>query len=269
MKRNSKIALAVISIILLLFITTDGMITASKGKDPFEDMFLMDMFKGFLGKFEDKLKFLKDPPIFPGLSKQSNSIVVTLAPSNTDWSEIDKKDSICNLPEGKMSAGDVVTDCSGTVILVYKPAVQTLGIWEFGGSGKNAEANDPIEDEKENIDEEPDSEKINPEIKITKPEENAFYFLNQKKLNSGFTKIVGNIDIEAVIENPSNVNISHVKFYINDEYMYKDETKPYIWNWNQRLINKHCSIKVVASDNNLNEITEDEMTVVITNLGLL
>ena len=271
MKRKSKIALSILLVTLLLFIASDGIISASRGENPIENLMAMDMLKGFLGKFEDSLKYLEEPPIFPGFAKNSNSLVVTSASFNVDWSEIDKKNSTCTLPEGKISAGDTISDCRGTVILVYTPAEQTIGIWEFTSSKKNTEQDekDPYRDNENNNETDEDENIIIPKIMITKPQINSFYILNNKKFNTHFTRIIGDIDIETEIKNTTDVNVSFVKFYINDEYTYKDEEAPFMWNWNEKLINKKCTIKVVAYNKYLGELSEDEISVAITNFGIV
>jgi len=254
----------------LIYIASEGIISASHGEDPIENMFFMKKLKGFLGKFEGDLKYLDDPPIFPGFAKNSDSLVVTSASFNAEWSKIDKKDSICILPEGKISAGDTISGCKGTVILVYTPAEQTIGIWEFGSSKKNTE---PKEEDPFNYDEgnetDIDENIVIPKITITKPDINSFYILNNKKFNTHITRIIGDIDIETKIKNTSDINVSFVKFYINDEYVYKAEEPPFMWNWNEKLINKKCTIKVVAYNEHLGELSEDHISVVITNFQIV
>jgi len=99
-----------------------------------------------------------------------------------------------------------------------------------------------------------------PTIKITKPLEKSLYFRNNAIKSVQTTRILGYIDIEVTIDNPTDATITGIKFYIDDELKHTDDTEPYSWSWNEKVIGER-TIKVAAYTS-----TDEEITVSILNL---
>ncbi len=59
--------------------------------------------------------------------------VVSIVPVNSLWSDITEIGAgSCNpLPEGNISAGDMITNCTGIIVLQYVPTYEILGVFEF------------------------------------------------------------------------------------------------------------------------------------------
>ena len=66
---------------------------------------------------------------------------------------------------------------------------------------------------------------------ITKPLEKTFYLRNTNIKSSEITRILGYIDIEATIDNPSDITIKEVRFYIDDELKHTDNSPSWQWKW--------------------------------------
>ena len=64
----------------------------------------------------------------------NNTLTVTfVTPGDTFWDDIDQIGSgTCDpLPTGNVSAGDVITNCSGIIVLRYIPTSGVIGVYEF------------------------------------------------------------------------------------------------------------------------------------------
>lgn len=59
--------------------------------------------------------------------------VISVTPEDTFWDDIDQIGSgTCDpLPTGNVSAGDVITNCSGIIVLRYIPTSGVIGVYEF------------------------------------------------------------------------------------------------------------------------------------------
>jgi len=99
-------------------------------------------------------------------------------------------------------------------------------------------------------------------IEIIKPKEGWLYVFNKPIMQVGKTIVIGKIAIEASVF--SSVAIEKVEFYVNNELKFVDDTLPYQWLWNERVIGKY-EIKVIAYDMEGNE-AEDEITLTIFNM---
>jgi len=196
-----------------------------------------------------------------GWGKDSDSVMVTLAPEGLSWSNVDKRDSQCTLPTGEISAGDYVKDCIGKVILVWTPSNSVLFKGDFYNSNDN---NNPDNDNNSN---DPKKENILPSIKITKPEKETLYIRDIRLLSIKSNFIIGYITIEAEIENIENIEISEVKLYIEDELVETFDTSPYIYKWNEKGFGEK-SIKIVAYNAENEEICSDEISLKVFNLKL-
>ncbi len=272
MSRKVTLVLAFLIVLILLFVTANALFIPGRGDSAKDEQFpllngLSNWVKNLLGGFGGSESLLKEPPVFPGFIQKSNYLLVTYAPSNVQWHEIDKGESQCTLPTGKIDAGDIIKDCSGIVTLVYTPARQTLGTWEFGDQVND---DDTINDNNDNNIQNPDDDtQTLPTIEIIKPVDESFYFLNKRKKETVGIRILGDIDIEARIDNPSNMQIDGVRFYINNEYRSNDTQDPYRWNWDEKYLNQICDIKCVVYNVEQGDLAQDEKTVLITNLCLI
>ena len=94
---------------------------------------------------------------------------------------------------------------------------------------------------------------IEASIVITQPAENKLYINGiESSITLGWkptysfpiTLILGNISIKAQANYASNVD--YMKFFIDDELKYLDQSFPYEWEWNELSFSKH-KIKVLAS----------------------
>ena len=104
-----------------------------------------------------------------------------------------------------------------------------------------------------------------PTIKITKPLEKSLYFRNNAIKSVQTTRILGYIDIEVTIDNPTDTEIIGVKFYIDNELKHTDDAEPYSWSWNEKVIGER-TIKVAAYTSTDEEIASEKITVSILNL---
>ena len=201
------------------------------------------------------------PPAI-GWLKKSDSILITHAPSGLSWSNVDKKNSICTLPTGTINAGDYITNCEGDIILVWRPSNSAIYESSFPITGENTdpENNDPEND--------PDNSADSPTIKITKPVEKSLYIRNIQLAQTQITRIVGHIDIEVEIDNPSDTEIAGVNFYIDGELKHADETGSLSWRWDEKIKGEH-TIKVAAYTTSNEEICSEEIIVSILNLQLI
>ena len=85
------------------------------------------------------LMSMSEIKIFPLINfiQNKNTLIVTIAelisPTTgcLDWSNVDKGDSRCDLPSGFIHAGDIITNCSGTVILRWIPTNTLINFWNF------------------------------------------------------------------------------------------------------------------------------------------
>jgi hypothetical protein len=53
------------------------------------------------------------------------------APNYFNWSDIEVTLGNATLPTGTIDVGDIITNCSGTVVLVYEPYYVALSSWTF------------------------------------------------------------------------------------------------------------------------------------------
>jgi len=247
MSRKATITLALLVILMLAIVTANA---APRILNAFNNL--------GVGNNGNSLSF-DLPPIPPAIGwlKNSDSILVTYAPSDLSWANVDKKESHCTLATGTISAGDYVTNCEGPVVLVWTPSNSVL----FNGNFKTtADPQDPNE-----YPENPEKPVETPTIKITKPLEKSFYFRNNAIKSSQTTRILGYVDIEATIENPTDTKIIGVRFYIDDELKHTDDTEPYSWRWNEKVVGER-TIKVAAYSETDEKIASKEITVSVLNL---
>lgn len=80
----------------------------------------------------------EEPPETPVISfymdDVNNTLTVTsVTPEDTIWEDIDQIGlGTCDpLPTGNVSAGDVITNCSGIIVLRYIPTNGIIGVYEF------------------------------------------------------------------------------------------------------------------------------------------
>jgi len=121
---------------------------------------------------------------------------------------------------------------------------------------------------KENNTEDPVEE---PTVEIIKPLEGMLYVRNELKRNFVMTTTIGDIDIEAVVLDPSGTNVETVKFYIDEDELVSIPYDPLVTNYNFSLSDRMLgmfTIKVAACDVDGDEIIGDEIDVLIFNLGL-
>lgn len=79
-------------------------------------------------------------------------------------------------------------------------------------------------------------------VRIEKPG-NAIYIFDREVIKADRTIIIGRITIEV----NSSENIGEVEFYIDGEFRYLDNEKPYEWLWNELSVGKH-EIKVIGNE---------------------
>ncbi|KYK32741.1 MAG: hypothetical protein AYK22_07030 [Thermoplasmatales archaeon SG8-52-3] len=86
------------------------------------------------------------------------------------------------------------------------------------------------------------------EIDIGKPLQ-ALYINNNRIIPYNKIRIIGNIDIEAIVNYDwfGYTEVEKIEFYIDSELKETVYSEPYIWSWNERKIGKH-TIKVIAYD---------------------
>lgn len=218
--------------------------------------------------FGDYSDILKKPGPYLGYFKEksNNRILITSAPSGHDWSDFDKGDSICTMPEGTVNAGDYITNCEGTITIVHIQSnmVTITGNFDTSSGSQGKEAQETEDDNNQNTEE---SEEF--EIKITKPEEKNSYIkdINIKKGDN--TIVVGEISVETEITNPKNLAVKKVDFSIDGEIKYTDFDGPsYSWSWDEKIFGKH-TITVSAYDKNEELLDQDEITIRIFNFDIL
>lgn len=212
-------------------------------------------------------------PPFPGWSKGKNDLMVIHCSGDFYWSDIDKGDSICTLPSGKISAGDLVTNCQGRVVLTHVPANTVIFTNYFTPNNIQDNPENPGNpDDDPYIPDNPD--KLGPEIpdedptiSITKPAEKTMYLRNLNIKSSDITRVLGYIDIEAEVDNPTDIDIKEVRFYIDGSLRSTDDEAPYSWRWNEKVLGEKTITVVAISDTN-EEIASAEIIVSILNLNL-
>ncbi|KYK34661.1 MAG: hypothetical protein AYK22_05070 [Thermoplasmatales archaeon SG8-52-3] len=88
-------------------------------------------------------------------------------------------------------------------------------------------------------------ENANPGILITKPKMDYLYINGNEITRIGRTLIIGNIQIEAKINEVSE-EIDKVEFYINNELVANFTEPPYVYLWSEYQIAMRQTIKVIA-----------------------
>jgi len=79
----------------------------------------------------------QQPPQTPDIGFQqdlgNDSITVTYVAPGELWSDIAEigAGSCDPFPEGNVTAGDLITNCSGIIVLQYLPTYEILGVFEF------------------------------------------------------------------------------------------------------------------------------------------
>jgi hypothetical protein len=203
---------------------------------------------------------MKDPPPFMGWLQEHDSIIVTHAPDNLQWSSIDPLGSDCRLPSGPILAGDRITACYGMVTLRWIHGNYLIGKWQFAERDQSYE---PPETQQENpTSEEPE---LLPTITITKPTKNALYIRNTYIKKFSKTVLIGPVTIETKISNPDNLQLGGVKFYIDGELKCHDTSAPYTWKWNEKTVGKH-TIKVEVCSETYETLASNQLTISTLNL---
>jgi hypothetical protein len=83
-------------------------------------------------------------------------------------------------------------------------------------------------------------------VRIVKPEDRVRYIFGEKKLHlkfPGMKQVIGDIDVVAEGLEP----LSRVDFYLNNNLIYSDTTKPYTWEWKSFAFGK-CQVTAKAYD---------------------
>ncbi|TDQ28551.1 Ig-like domain-containing protein [Tenacibaculum caenipelagi] len=93
-----------------------------------------------------------------------------------------------------------------------------------------------------------------PEVTITSP-------------LSGSSHTVNSSVTIAATATDSDGTISDVKFYVNNSLLGTDSNTPYSYNWVPSVDNQSYTIKAVATDNEGNETTSEEVTVFVGNVS--
>jgi hypothetical protein len=79
----------------------------------------------------------QQPPLTPNIVFQqdlgNDTLIVSYASANVQWSDIAEiGEGGCDpLPEGNVTAGDMITSCTGIIVLQYVPTYEILGVFEF------------------------------------------------------------------------------------------------------------------------------------------
>jgi hypothetical protein len=79
----------------------------------------------------------QQPPQTPDIGFQqdlgNDTLTVTYATADVLWSDISEigAGSCDPFPEGNVTAGDMVTNCTGIIVLQYLPTYEILGVFEF------------------------------------------------------------------------------------------------------------------------------------------
>jgi len=259
MSRKAQITLALLAILLLSIVTVNALprVLPSLG----------------LGFNEDNFTFPEEFPII-GWRKEGNSLLVTQCKKGFNWHNVDKLDSNCILPSGEITGGDRITNCEGLITLLHTPSNTVIYTGSFNSIDTQKQPDNPVNPDQPNDENEKDTEENDenpsitneiPTINIVKPLKDSFYFRNIRIKSSQFVRIIGYIDIEAVIDNPSNIPIKEVKFYIDDTLMYSTSSEPYSWTWNEKEIGDRI-IKVIAITESGDEISSEELPITILNL---
>lgn len=74
------------------------------------------------------------PEITFAMDLENNTLtVVYVNPDNVLWSDLDQIGSgNCDpLPTGNVTVGDIITNCSGTIVIRYIPTNEVIGVFEF------------------------------------------------------------------------------------------------------------------------------------------
>lgn len=259
MARRSILGLGIIIILLMLIVTANALPKVLPGLSLPNLNFNTEKFQ------------LQDPPLIVGWTQKNDYIIITYSPSGHSWSGIDKTDSICTLPTGEINAGDKITNCQGIIVLTHKKSNSIFIETEFRNSNTNNNVNNNNNDNNDdNNNEQPiaQEKEITPTINLTKPTHNSHYIRNLKIYGSRkSTIVIGYIDIEATIYNPSNIEIKSVQFYVDDEFKYDDKEAPYTWQWNEKSIGKTTiEAKLIGIDGT--EIDSDSVQILAANLKL-
>lgn len=255
MARKSVFTIGIVIVFLMLIVTANALPKVFPGLSLPNFNFNSDQFK------------LQDPPLIVGWTQKNDYIIITYAPSGNSWSGIDKTDSTCTLPTGEINAGDKITNCQGIIILTHKKSNSIFIETEFRNSNT---PKDPNTNNNNNNNDQPTAQETNipPTIDLTKPIKNSHYLRNLKRLGTHKnTIILGYIDIEVLITNPSNTEIGAVHFYIDGQLKYEGKEAPYTWRWNEKVIGKTTiETKLIAPDGT--EIDSDSVEILATNLKL-
>jgi len=212
----------------------------------------------------DKFTLPEKQP-FPGWVKRSNSVMVVSCEKGFYWEDLSKGESICNLPSGEITAGDVVKNCQGYVVLIHIPSNRLIFEHYFTPTNIEEYPNVPKEPDTP-IDPIPEIPTEKTTITITKPMGKTTYLWNLNVKSSDTAKILGYIDIEAELDNPAGIEIKEVRFYIDDTLRNTDDEAPYSWRWAERVIGEK-TIKVVAISDTNEEVASAEIFVSIFNLN--
>jgi len=310
--RKMGIVLGLLTILALFLVSVNAVPKFLPNMNPFqqdESFNLKDL------KFSFEIPEM--PPVI-GWMKKSDYLIVTTAPSNVEWSNVDKGDSHCIVPTGIVMSGDKVLNCQGTIILRWNPTNSLLGTWEFGSRSNSnnndnnqniptspptvpEEITDPIpeqpttsdqEEEQNNNNENNTTEENNendttseiPEdtsnsditqfidvstINIKTPKTNHIYFRNNEKIKTFTTIVISDIEIETIVDSTNMSNVTGVKFYVDGEHYYTDETYPYKWTYDEKAFFIKTTITVTVLDKSGYETAYDEVDFIYLNLGIL
>jgi len=126
--------------------------------------------------------------------------------------------------------------------------------WVF--TTKENNSSDPIEE---------------PAVEIIKPLENMLYVHNELKRNFVMTTIIGDIDIEVVVLDPSGTIVETVKFFLDEDELksitYDNQATTYSYTLDKRAIGVY-TLKVSACDSENKEIVSKELDVIIFYFGI-
>lgn len=247
MSRKAQLTLGLLVLLMLFIVTASALPKITNPGNSFN--------------FGIKAPALPEYQPYPGWNIRDNSIMVTHCQKGFYWSDINKGDSICTLPSGQIKAGDMITNCQGQVILTHIPSNSVIFTHYF--TTRNTQTNP---NNKNNST--PGTSEEKPTINIVKPVEKSLYLRNIKLTSTQITRIIGFIDIEIEINNPSNIEITYLKYYIDNELKHTDETLSLHWRWDEKIKGEH-TIKVEAYTSSNEKICSTELVVSILNLQLL
>jgi hypothetical protein len=116
MKNITKIIVGIIVIVILVSVSVGIWLYINTGWDGLPGHFVMGCEKDLINK--------------------TLRVIIVEKPSFFNWSDIELIKGNATFPTGFIDLGDMISNCSGEVTLVYKPYEMLLGEWPFLDSDK-------------------------------------------------------------------------------------------------------------------------------------